>query len=192
MRDRGVWVIYAISMEVVVMLSDKLKNLRQQKGITQEEAAKQLNVVRQTLSKWEKGTSIPDANTLMKIAKLYGVGINELLDINDSQEEATQKSILETLTVLNEKIEIRNRRWKILWRIIMIIGIVIVLWGISGMIYGIVNYNMIVKDTTYSLELQSMLLEGIINVVILGAKRTIVGLVIAIASAIIGSKRSSK
>lgn len=174
------------------MLSDKLKNLRQQKGITQEEAAKQLNVVRQTLSKWEKGTSIPDANTLMKIAKLYGVGINELLDINDSQEEATQKSILETLTVLNEKIEIRNRRWKILWRIIMIIGIVIVLWGISGMIYGIVNYNMIVKDTTYSLELQSMLLEGIINVVILGAKRTIVGLVIAIASAIIGSKRSSK
>ncbi len=192
MRDRGVWVIYAISMEVVVMLSDKLKNLRQQKGITQEEAAKQLNVVRQTLSKWEKGTSIPDANTLMKIAKLYGVGINELLDINDSQEEATQKSILETLTVLNEKIEIRNRRWKILWRIIMVIGIVIVLWGISGMIYGIVNYNMIVKDTTYSIELQSMLLEGIINVVILGAKRTIVGLVIAIASAIIGSKRSSK
>lgn len=96
------------------------------------------------------------------------------------------------LTTLNEQTKMRNRGWKILWRIIMIMGILIIIWGISGMIYGIVNYNMILKDTTYSIELQSMLLEGTINVVILGTKRAIVGLIITIASALLSRNKNLK
>ena len=50
------------------MLSDNLKIYREQKDMTQEDVAKRLNIVRQTLSKWEKGISAPDANMLEKIA----------------------------------------------------------------------------------------------------------------------------
>lgn len=84
------------------------------------------------------------------------------------------------------------RNVKILLRVIMVMGILIVIWGISGMIYGIVNYNMILKDTTYSIELQSMLLEGTINVVILGTKRAIVGVIITIASALLSRIKKLK
>ena len=61
------------------MLGDNLKKFREQKGITQEDASVNLNIVRQTLSKWEKGLSAPDANMLEKIAALYDVSVNELL-----------------------------------------------------------------------------------------------------------------
>ena len=46
------------------MLSDNIKTLRKSKGLTQEELANRINVVRQTVSKWEKGYSVPDAEML--------------------------------------------------------------------------------------------------------------------------------
>lgn len=51
------------------MLSDNIKNLRKNKGFTQEELANKLNVVRQTVSKWEKGYSVPDAEMLKRLLK---------------------------------------------------------------------------------------------------------------------------
>lgn len=54
LRQRGV---YLCRKEVKNMLSENLKTLRRQKGFTQEELAARLNVVRQTVSKWEKGVS---------------------------------------------------------------------------------------------------------------------------------------
>ena len=51
------------------MLFENLKNLRKAKGLSQEELAQKLNVVRQTISKWEKGTSVPDSEMLIKIAE---------------------------------------------------------------------------------------------------------------------------
>ena len=53
--------------------------LRKSKGFTQEELAIKVNVVRQTVSKWEKGLSVPDAVTLQKIAEVLDVSVNELL-----------------------------------------------------------------------------------------------------------------
>ena len=49
------------------MFSENLKTLRKQKGYTQEELAARLNVVRQTVSKWEKGLSVPDAELLLRL-----------------------------------------------------------------------------------------------------------------------------
>ena len=48
------------------MLNENLKQLRKSKGLSQEELAIRLNVVRQTISKWEKGLSVPDADMLIK------------------------------------------------------------------------------------------------------------------------------
>ena len=53
------------------MFQDNLKTLRKNKGYTQEELASRLKVVRQTVSKWEKGLSVPDAEMLQKIAEEF-------------------------------------------------------------------------------------------------------------------------
>ena len=68
------------------MLYEKLKELRAQRGYTQDEVAVKLNVVRQTISKWEKGLSVPDANSLSRLAELYGVSIYDLLDTPQARQ----------------------------------------------------------------------------------------------------------
>ena len=50
------------------MFGENLKAMRKAKGYTQEELAIKINVVRQTVSKWEKGLSVPDADVLSQIA----------------------------------------------------------------------------------------------------------------------------
>ena len=61
------------------MLGENLKTMRKQKGYSQETLAEQLNVVRQTVSKWEKGYSVPDAEMLERIANIFEVPITALL-----------------------------------------------------------------------------------------------------------------
>ena len=62
------------------MLRDNLKRLREEADLTQDELAQRLHVVRQTVSKWERGASVPDADMLARIAALYGVSASSLLD----------------------------------------------------------------------------------------------------------------
>ena len=52
------------------MFSDNLKTMRKEKGFSQEQLATRLNVVRQTISKWEKGLSVPDAELLIQLAEV--------------------------------------------------------------------------------------------------------------------------
>ena len=49
------------------MLKENIKSIRKSKGLSQEELAIKLNVVRQTISKWEKGLSVPDSEMLVAI-----------------------------------------------------------------------------------------------------------------------------
>ena len=60
------------------MFSKNLKTLRKQKGFSQEELASRLHVVRQTISKWEKNLSVPDADTLIRLAEILEVSVSEL------------------------------------------------------------------------------------------------------------------
>ena len=61
------------------MLNENLARVRKERGLTQEALAVKLNVVRQTISKWEKGTAVPDADTLCKVADELEVPVSELL-----------------------------------------------------------------------------------------------------------------
>lgn len=61
------------------MLNENIKALRKTKGLTQDELAIRLNVVRQTVSKWEKGLSVPDAEMLQRIAEVFEVNVSQLL-----------------------------------------------------------------------------------------------------------------
>ena len=69
------------------MLSENLKKLRIQKGLSQEELAIKLNVVRQTISKWEKGLSVPDSEMLIRIAEELGVSVTTLLGEEVKEKE---------------------------------------------------------------------------------------------------------
>jgi putative transcriptional regulator len=104
------------------MLSENLKIIRKTMGLTQEEVASHLNVVRQTISKWEKGLSVPDAETLVKIADLYEVSISELLGV-ELENESNVNVVAEQLSRINEQLVIKNRRSRRIWKVV--IGVVI-------------------------------------------------------------------
>ena len=61
------------------MLNENIKNLRKAKGLSQEELAIKLNVVRQTVSKWEKGLSVPDSSMLISLANELDTSVGILL-----------------------------------------------------------------------------------------------------------------
>lgn len=108
------------------MFNENLKALRKNKGFTQEELAQKVNVVRQTVSKWEKGLSVPDADALQKIAEVLDVEISQLLGADIVHEE-NKNEIAEQLAKINEQLIIRNRRAGKIWKIVgfSILGIVI-------------------------------------------------------------------
>ena len=66
--------------------STKLIKLRKSMGLSQEDLANEINVTRQTISKWELGTTIPDMEKLKLISNYFGVSVDELISENESNE----------------------------------------------------------------------------------------------------------
>lgn len=84
------------------MFGENLKTFRKQNGFSQEQLSVRLNVVRQTISKWEKNLSVPDAEMLIKISEVLNVSISDLLGKNIETE--TDKSSLRTIALELEKL----------------------------------------------------------------------------------------
>ena len=108
------------------MLQENLKILRTRKGMSQEELADRLNVVRQTVSKWEKGLSVPDSEMLIRIAEVFEVSVGELLGetIVPETERSELQQLSEKLENLNAMMAERNARSKTLMKIAAICMIV--------------------------------------------------------------------
>lgn len=117
------------------MFSENLKAMRKAKGYTQEEVAIKLNVVRQTVSKWEKGLSVPDADVLIKLAEVLDTKVSILLGGSIADEE-DKDAVAEQLAKISEQLAIKNRRNKRIWKTIGIILLVIVVLNILWMIIG--------------------------------------------------------
>lgn len=109
------------------MFPDNLKAIRKEKGYTQETLAIQLHVVRQTVSKWEKGLSVPDADMLQQIAEVLEVSVGRLLGAEATEEEKTQSDIVDQLMKLNEQLAVKNRRAKRIWKGVIIVLLVLIL-----------------------------------------------------------------
>ena len=106
------------------MLSENIKTIRKNKGFTQEELAARLHVTRQTISKWEKGYSVPDASILSDMADVFEVSVGDLLGaekIDPKQSDA----IVEQLSRINEQLTIKNRRAKRIWKTVIIMALVL-------------------------------------------------------------------
>ena len=108
------------------MFSENLKTLRKQKGFSQEELASRLHVVRQTISKWEKNLSVPDADTLIRLAEILGVSVSELLGSKIETENGNvTNDVAEQLSRINEQLAIKNRRSRRIWKAIAAIAIIL-------------------------------------------------------------------
>jgi len=84
------------------MLNENIKRLRKSKGLSQEELAIKLNVVRQTISKWENGLSVPDSDMLIMLADELDTTVSELLG------ETVTEPTTDDLKTLSEKLEVIN------------------------------------------------------------------------------------
>lgn len=84
------------------MLNENIKAIRKSKGLSQEELAIRLNVVRQTVSKWEQGLSVPDSEMLISISKVFETSVSTLLG------ETVKESKADDLKAISEKLEIIN------------------------------------------------------------------------------------
>ena len=84
------------------MLSENIRAVRKSKGLSQEELAVKLNVVRQTISKWEQGLSVPDSNMLIYLSEALDTPVSVLLG------EIVEQTEVNDLKVISEKLEIIN------------------------------------------------------------------------------------
>ena len=111
------------------MLSENIKAIRKSKGLSQQELAVKLNVVRQTVSKWEQGLSVPDSDMLISISEALEIPVSTLLGETVIETEAdTLKAISEKLEVINLQLAQRkNTRRKIIrWLLISLCAILVV------------------------------------------------------------------
>ena len=122
------------------MLGENIRVLRRQKGLSQETLAQRLNVVRQTVSKWEKGLSVPDAEMLNTLSELFEVPVSTLLGstIEEAPAENGLDEVAKQLAVLNEQLAAdsarrRKTRRRVLIGIPAVLVLFIVLW-IAGCI----------------------------------------------------------
>lgn len=117
------------------MLKDNIKNLRKEKGLSQEELAIKLNVVRQTVSKWERGLSVPDSSMLITLAEELDTSVNVLLgeSVEDKtlKDDVDIKTIAERLEVINlqlarrSEMKIKLVRWILILLCIVIVAVFI-------------------------------------------------------------------
>ena len=84
------------------MLNENIRSLRKSKGLSQQELAVKVNVVRQTISKWEQGLSVPDSDLLIALSEALETPVSALLG------EAVAESEADQVKALSEKLEIIN------------------------------------------------------------------------------------
>ena len=129
------------------MLSENIKAIRKSKGLSQEELAVKLNVVRQTISKWEQGLSVPDSEMLLSLSETLETPVSTLLG------EAVAETKGDDLKVISEKLEVINlqlaqrkaaRRKALHWFFIALCAGIVLLSAaliVSGSPYLGWNYN---------------------------------------------------
>ena len=115
------------------MLKENIKAIRKSKGLSQEELAIKLNVVRQTISKWEQGLSVPDSDMLISISEVLETPVSTLLGETVIEPKADDlKAISEKLEIINLQLAQRKttRRKMLHWLLILLCAIVVIIYAV--------------------------------------------------------------
>ena len=119
----------------VSVLHENLRLKRKERGLSQEELASRLHVVRQTISKWEKGMSVPDSEQWIKIAVILETTVSELLGTKVENEEEPDR-LAKELSRINTQLAIRNHRMRHVLKIIAVALLVFI-----ALIFAIMALN---------------------------------------------------
>ena len=123
------------------MLNENIKAIRKSKGLSQEELAVRLHVVRQTISKWEQGLSVPDSDMLISISEVLETPVSTLLGETVTAPKADDlKAISEKLEIINLQLAQRKttRRKMLHWLFLSLCAVI-----------GIISAVLIVLDSPY-------------------------------------------
>ena len=115
------------------MLSENIRAIRQSKGLSQEELAIKLNVVRQTISKWEQGLSVPDSAMLISLSEALETPVSTLLGETVTEPKADDlKAISEKLEVINLQLAQRKtaRRKMLHWLFITLCAVIVIIFAV--------------------------------------------------------------
>ncbi|MCX4269139.1 MAG: helix-turn-helix transcriptional regulator [Lachnospiraceae bacterium] len=125
------------------MLNENIKAIRKSKGLSQQELAVKLNVVRQTVSKWEQGLSVPDSDMLISISEVFETPVSTLLGENVIESKVDDlKAISEKLEVINLQLaqrKITRKRilhWLFVSLCVVIVAIFAILWTLESSYLG--------------------------------------------------------
>lgn len=131
------------------MLKENIKQLRKSRGLSQEELAIKLNVVRQTISKWEQGLSVPDSEMLVSISEILETPVSTLLGENISESKVDDlKAISEKLEIINlQLLRSKNLRRKIIQCILISLCVIIIVIFISLFLLNSIYLNWDYNDS---------------------------------------------
>lgn len=125
------------------MLNENIKAIRKSKGLSQQELAVKLNVVRQTISKWEQGLSVPDSDMLISLSEVLETPVSTLLgeSVIESEVDAV-KAISEKLEIINLQLARRKTRrrkalhWLLISLCVLIVAVSVVLIVVKSFYLG--------------------------------------------------------
>lgn len=116
----------------LVKIGECLRDLRKEKGLTQEQLAERFNVSRRTVSRWETGTNMPDIDVLLSLTEFYDVDLHALLK-GEIVKQKTNTETIETILELSAYSNKKNKRIKyvvsILLHIILNVILQSILWS---------------------------------------------------------------
>ena len=140
------------------MLKDTIKKLRIEQGLSQDELAERVHVVRQTVSKWERGTSVPDADSLMALAQALGVSAAELLGESAMVEKeprdlAWEASLLdERVTSESQRLDrlVRSLKWALVGAAAMALVLGLFVWLLNQQFSYVIWWDSVADGPEYS------------------------------------------
>ena len=140
------------------MLKDTIKKLRTEQGLSQDELAERVHVVRQTVSKWERGTSVPDADSLVALARALGVSAAELLRESAMVEKKPDDLAWET-SLLDERIAsesqrldrlVRALKWALVGAAVMVLVFGLFIWLPNQQFSYTIWWDSVTDDPDYN------------------------------------------
>ena len=140
------------------MLKDTIKKLHTEQGLSQDELAERVHVVRQTVSKWERGTSVPDADSLVALARALGVSAAELLGESAMVEKKPDDLAWET-SLLDERIAsesqrldrlVRALKWALVGAAVMVLVFGLFIWLPNQQFSYTIWWDSVTDDPDYN------------------------------------------
>lgn len=132
------------------MLNENIKRFRKAKGLSQEDLAARLNIVRQTISKWEQGLSVPDSDMLIRLAEVLDTRVSVLLgeNVEADVDQDTLKQMTAMLEALNQEYarnkETKRKAWRIVFLLLGIfcaITLIELLYVYGSILFSLLNSN---------------------------------------------------